>query len=66
MPDNLVKPLAAGLIDALVVQDPMKMGYLGVKTVVAQSRASASNGGSTPASASSRERTWSYPRSKSC
>ena len=34
--DSLVKPLAAGLIDALVVQDPAKMGYLGVKTVVAQ------------------------------
>jgi ribose transport system substrate-binding protein len=34
--DSLVKPLAVGLIDALVVQDPMKMGYLGVTTVVAQ------------------------------
>ncbi len=34
--DNLVKSLADGLIDALVVQDPMNMGYLGVKTVVAQ------------------------------
>ena len=34
--DNLVKSLGAGLIDALVVQDPMNMGYLGVKTVVAQ------------------------------
>jgi ribose transport system substrate-binding protein len=33
--DNLVKSLAAGVIDALVVQDPMNMGYLGVKTVVA-------------------------------
>jgi ribose transport system substrate-binding protein len=34
--DSLVKPLGAGFIDALVVQDPMKMGYLGVKTLVAQ------------------------------
>jgi ribose transport system substrate-binding protein len=33
--DNLVKSLADGLIDGLVVQDPMNMGYLGVKAVVA-------------------------------
>ncbi len=33
--DNLVKALRAGRIDALVVQDPMRMGYLGVKTMVA-------------------------------
>jgi len=33
---NLVKALGDGLIDGLVVQDPMNMGYLGVKTVVAQ------------------------------
>jgi ribose transport system substrate-binding protein len=32
--DSLVKGLAAGHIDALVVQDPVKMGYLGVKTMV--------------------------------
>jgi ribose transport system substrate-binding protein len=32
--DTLVKGLAAGHIDALVVQDPVKMGYLGVKTLV--------------------------------
>jgi ribose transport system substrate-binding protein len=32
---NLVKALEDRLIDALVVQDPMNMGYLGVKTVVA-------------------------------
>ena len=32
---NLVKALGDGLIDGLVVQDPMNMGYLGVKTVVA-------------------------------
>jgi ribose transport system substrate-binding protein len=31
---NLVKALGAGNIDALVVQDPMNMGYLGVKTMV--------------------------------
>ena len=35
---NLVKALGDGLIDGLVVQDPMNMGYLGVKTVVAQLR----------------------------
>jgi ribose transport system substrate-binding protein len=33
--DTLVKGLAGGHIDALVVQDPVKMGYLGVKTLVA-------------------------------
>jgi ribose transport system substrate-binding protein len=33
--ENLVKGLAAGQIDGLVVQDPIKMGYLGVKTLVA-------------------------------
>jgi ribose transport system substrate-binding protein len=33
--DNLVKGLASGQIDALVVQDPINMGYLGVKTIVA-------------------------------
>jgi len=32
--DNLVKGLRAGHIDALVVQDPVRMGYLGVKTIV--------------------------------
>ena len=33
--DSLVKALEGGHIDALVVQDPVKMGYLGVKTIVA-------------------------------
>ena len=32
--DTLVKGLADGHIDGLIVQDPMKMGYLGVKTIV--------------------------------
>ena len=32
--DSLVKGLTDGHIDALVVQDPVKMGYLGVKTIV--------------------------------
>ena len=32
--DNLVKGLRDGHIDGLVVQDPMRMGYLGVKTIV--------------------------------
>jgi ribose transport system substrate-binding protein len=32
--DNLVKGLRDGEIDGLVVQDPMRMGYLGVKTMV--------------------------------
>jgi ribose transport system substrate-binding protein len=31
---NLVKGLREGHLDALVVQDPVKMGYLGVKTMV--------------------------------
>jgi len=36
--DSLVKGLAEGHIDALVVQDPVKMGYLGVKTMVSHLR----------------------------
>jgi ribose transport system substrate-binding protein len=32
--DSLVKALRDGHIDGLVVQDPMRMGYLGVKTLV--------------------------------
>ena len=32
--DNLVKGLSEGHIDALVIQDPVKMGYLAVKTLV--------------------------------
>ena len=36
--ENLVKGLADGHIDALVVQDPVKMGYLAVKTMVAHLR----------------------------
>jgi len=33
--DNLAKGLHDGQIDALVLQDPVRMGYLGVKTMVA-------------------------------
>ena len=32
---NLVKGLRDGALDGLVVQDPVQMGYLGVKTMVA-------------------------------
>ncbi len=32
--EKLVQALSAGEIDALVLQDPFKMGYLGVKTLV--------------------------------
>jgi ribose transport system substrate-binding protein len=32
---NLVKGLEDGVIDGLVLQDPVRMGYLGVKTMVA-------------------------------
>ncbi len=32
---DLVKGLGSGQIDALVVQDPINMGYLGLKTLVA-------------------------------
>jgi ribose transport system substrate-binding protein len=35
---NLVQGLRDGYIDALVVQDPVRMGYLGVKTVVGHIR----------------------------
>ena len=38
---NLVKGLADGQIDALVVQDPINMGYLGLKTLVAHIRGQA-------------------------
>jgi ribose transport system substrate-binding protein len=33
--DTLVKGLQAGRLDGLVLQDPVKMGYLGVKAIVA-------------------------------
>ncbi|MEP6916563.1 MAG: substrate-binding domain-containing protein, partial [Acidobacteriota bacterium] len=33
--DNLVKALEARMMDGLVVQDPVRMGYLAVKTLVA-------------------------------
>jgi ribose transport system substrate-binding protein len=36
--DNLVKGLRDGNIDALILQDPVKMGYLGVKTMAAHIR----------------------------
>jgi ribose transport system substrate-binding protein len=32
--DNLAKGLGDGLVDALILQDPVRMGYLGVKTMV--------------------------------
>ena len=34
--DNLVKGLRDGHIDGLVLQDPVRMGYLGVKTMVSR------------------------------
>jgi ribose transport system substrate-binding protein len=39
--DKLVEALGQGHIDGLVVQDPFKMGYLGVKTMVAHLRGEA-------------------------
>jgi ribose transport system substrate-binding protein len=36
--DNLVKALRDGHVDGLILQDPVKMGYLGVKTLVAHIR----------------------------
>jgi ribose transport system substrate-binding protein len=36
--DTLVKGLAAGNLDGLVLQDPVNMGYLGVKTMAAHLR----------------------------
>jgi len=36
--DNLVKAMRSRHIDGLVLQDPVKMGYLGVKTLVAHIR----------------------------
>jgi ribose transport system substrate-binding protein len=33
--DNLVKGLQDGTLDGLVLQDPVKMGYLAIKTIVA-------------------------------
>jgi ribose transport system substrate-binding protein len=32
--DNLAKGLRDGHVDALILQDPVRMGYLGVKTMV--------------------------------
>lgn len=34
--ENLVKGLQEGTLDGLVLQDPVKMGYLAIKTLVAQ------------------------------
>jgi ribose transport system substrate-binding protein len=39
--ENLVKGLEQGSIDGLVLQDPVRMGYLGVKTMVAHLRGEA-------------------------
>jgi ribose transport system substrate-binding protein len=39
--DNLIQALRDGNIDALVLQDPFKMGYLGVKTLVSHIRGEA-------------------------
>ena len=36
--ENLVRGLRSGHLDALVLQDPVKMGYLGVKTMVSHLR----------------------------
>jgi len=36
--ESLLKGMRDGQLDAIVVQDPVKMGYLGVKTVVAHIR----------------------------
>jgi ribose transport system substrate-binding protein len=36
--ENMVKGLRDGVLDGLVVQDPVKMGYLAVKTMVAHIR----------------------------
>ena len=38
--DTLVKGLSDGHLDGLIVQDPVKMGYLGVKTMVAHLKGS--------------------------
>ncbi len=43
--DNMIEDLRAGVIDAMVVQDPFKMGYEAVKTLVDKLH------GSTPAKA---------------
>ena len=32
--ETLIDKLRSGVIDSLVVQDPYKMGYIGVKTLV--------------------------------
>jgi ribose transport system substrate-binding protein len=36
--DTLVKGMSDGHIDGLILQDPVKMGYLGVKTLVTHLR----------------------------
>jgi ribose transport system substrate-binding protein len=36
--DNLVNALRSGQIDGLILQDPVNMGYLGVKTLVSHIR----------------------------
>ena len=53
--------MRAKQLDGLVVQNPLQMGYLGVKTMVAPPRGQPVESASTPASRSSRRRTWTTP-----
>jgi ribose transport system substrate-binding protein len=39
--ENLVNGLRSGALDGLIIQDPVRMGYLGVKTMVAHLRGEA-------------------------
>ena len=50
--------MRAKQLDGVAVQNPMKMGYLGVKTMVAHLKGQPSRSASIPASRSSRRRTW--------
>ena len=63
---KLVEGLRAGLLDGLVLQNPVKMGYLGVKTMVAHLKHKKVPAAWTPASSSSRRRTWTSPPSRPC
>ena len=63
--EGLLAGLRDGTIDALVVQDPVRMGYLSVVNIVRHSAASASSRESTPACTSSPARHWIGPRSSS-
>jgi hypothetical protein len=63
--DKLIEYLTSGLITALLLQDPYRMGYDGVKTRLRRRKARKCLPTSTPAQTSSPRPTWTIRRSTS-